>query len=148
MNNMKDKSSQAKLAIKKDNLEKDLEEAGFHKLDSSVISLKPQKIKWGKLYQAFTDKEKIEYLEKLACTMNHAAYLIQEERNNKLILVDKKDVLIESLKKNLDANNEMIQKQMTKQNEDKQKFNDAYKKLNDINKQLEKELTKCQLSQE
>ena len=145
---MKDKSSQAKLAIKKDNLEKDLEEAGFHKLDSSVISLKPQKIKWGKLYQAFTDKEKIEYLEKLACTMNHAAYLIQEERNNKLILVDKKDVLIESLKKNLDANNEMIQKQMTKQNEDKQKFNDAYKKLNDINKQLEKELTKCQLSQE
>jgi len=116
-------NSKAKLKVKHDNFQKDLIAKGFKKLDSNLISQKPPKIKWGKLYGGFNDKEKIEYLEKLASTMNHAAYLIQEERNGLLKLIDKKEDMVERAKKAMDENNEMVQIELNKVNKERQKAN-------------------------
>lgn len=120
------KTSKARQAILKDNMEKDLIAKGFHKLASKLISRKPPKIKWGKLYQKFTDKEKIEYLEKLASTMNHAAYLIQEERNQRNDLLELKEKQLIASKKALDDSNEMMQTLITDMNEYKQEVNRAF----------------------
>ena len=61
--------------------ENDLITAGFEKLDPKLLPKQPPKINWGMLYKQKSDAEKIRYLEKLASAMNHAASLIQDERN-------------------------------------------------------------------
>lgn len=122
--------SDAKKSIKYDNMKKDLISAGFRKLDDSLVSNRPPKIKWGELYKQFSDKEKIEYLQKIASTMNHAAYLIQEERNGLLKSIDKKEEQLIKMKKTIDQNMEMLQIEITKINEERQEVNKKVAKLN------------------
>lgn len=111
--------------IKSDNLQEDLVAQGFQKLDDNLISRRPPKIAWGKIYQASSQDEKIEYLEKLANTMNHAASLIQDERNQLNKLCELKEQQIEKLKEAMDANSDMLQKEVAKINEERQKFNQS-----------------------
>lgn len=117
--------SKLKDLIKSDNLQEDLIAQGFHKLDDDLIVAKPPQILWGRIYQESSDEEKIEYLEKLASTMNHAAALIQDERNQLTELCELKEQQIEKLKKAMDANNNMLQSEITKINEERQKFNQS-----------------------
>lgn len=117
--------SKLKDLIKSDNLQEDLIAQGFHKLDDKLVVAKPPKILWGKIYQASSNEEKIEYLEKLASTMNHAASLIQDERNQLNVLCELKEQQIEKLKDAMDANNNMLQSEITKINEERQKFNQS-----------------------
>ena len=117
--------SKLKDLIKSDNLQEDLIAQGFHKLDDKLIVAKPPKIAWGRIYQASSNEEKIEYLEKLASTMNHAASLIQDERNQLNKLCELKEQQIEKLKEAMDANNLMLQSEVTKINEERQKFNQS-----------------------
>ncbi len=112
---------------------------GFHRLDPKLVKTHPPKIAWGEEYREWPDARKIAYLEKLSATMNHAAYLIQEERNQLLELCTKKEEQIKSMKKALDQNNEMIQQQVTKFNE---QVNAAAAEVTSLNKRvrlLEKE---------
>jgi len=115
--------SKLKDLIKIDNLQEDLIAKGFHKLDDKLLVVKPPKILWGGIYQASSNEEKIEYLEKLAATMNHAASLIQDERNQLNKLCELKEQQIEKLKEAMDANNNMLQSEVAKINEERQKFN-------------------------
>jgi len=117
--------SELKDLIKKDNLQEDLIAQGFHKLDDKLIVAKPPKILWGKIYQASSKEEKIEYLEKLAATMNHAASLIQDERNQLNKLCELKEQQIEKMKQAMDANNNMLQSEIAKINEERHKFNES-----------------------
>lgn len=111
---------------------------GFRKLDENLIESKPPKIKWGKIYEQSTDKQKIEYLEKLAATMNHAAYLIQEERNQMLELVAKKEEQIIKLKEAMGKNMDMLTSEITKMNEQRQEFHKEVARLNKRIRELEK----------
>ncbi len=73
--------------------------------------------------------------------MNHAAYLIQEERNNLFKVEDLKEEQINSLKEAMEQNMLMLQLEITKMNSERQEFNKAYI-------ELKRELTLCQSSQE
>ncbi len=95
---------------------------GFLRLDDDLVVAKAPKIAWGDGYNMMTDAKKIKYLEKLASTMNHAAYLVQSERDDLVKLYDEKELKVRSLSESLNANNDMIQQQITKMNEEKQKF--------------------------
>lgn len=114
----------------------DLVAAGFHRLDKE-FSKRPPKIKWGAIYTKAQKQDKIPYLEKLAASMNHAAYLIQGERDQLGALCEKKEAQIQSLKKGLDQNNEMIQGQITKMNEERQLYNAAIAELRAKVRELE-----------
>ncbi len=102
--------------------EEDFVGDGFHRLDDEIVSKTPPRIQWGEGYKLMRDDQKIEYLEKLASTMNHAAYLIQGERDQLLELYDMKEKKLEAMSASLNANNDMIQQQITKMNADKQEF--------------------------
>jgi hypothetical protein len=117
----------------------DLVAKGFHRLDSKLLTNNPPKIAWGSVYVAWTDGERLSYVEKLACTMNHAAMLIQNERNQLLELCEQKEAQLTSIKRSLDANNEMIQQQVTTMNADRQKYNAAIAKLNQVVRDLKAE---------
>ena len=65
--------SEAKRLINQDNARADEIAEGFYKLDEDLIAKDPPKVKWCRLFQKFSDSEKIKYLEELEITMNHAA---------------------------------------------------------------------------
>jgi Tfp pilus tip-associated adhesin PilY1 len=104
--------------------------SGFKKLDSEIVKKNAPKINWGMKYQEQTDQKKIKYLEKLSATMNYAAFLIQEERNKLLELMEMKEAQLVSMSESLDANNEMIQQQITKMNAEKQEYHKIISGLN------------------
>lgn len=57
--------------------------------------------------------------------MNHAASLIQTERNQLNKLCELKEQQIEKMKEAMDANNNMLQSEIAKINEERQKFNQS-----------------------
>jgi hypothetical protein len=113
--------------------EQDFLGKGFHKLDENLVDRKAPKIQWGDKFQAMPDADKILYLKRLASTMNHAAYLIQNERNQLLDLMEKKELQLEAMKRSIEQNNEMIQGQITEMNANKQEY---HKKIASLNKKL------------
>ena len=112
--------------------------AGFHKLDEKILTLRPPKIQWGLIYRDWDDKKKIEYLEKLASSMNHAAALIQDERNQLNALMAKKEEQLVAMNKAIEQNNAMLQSEIGRMNAEKQEYNEAIAVLNRRIKELEK----------
>ncbi len=106
---------------------------GFERLDSEIVVKNAPKIAWGDKYKEKTDADKILYLQKLASTMNHAAFLIQNERNDLLKSLDQKERQLISIAANLEANNGMIQQQVTKMNAEKQEY---FKTIAALNKTI------------
>jgi hypothetical protein len=131
------KMSAARRKVLADNMQENLEAAGFKRLDPKVIDNDPPRIKWGELYKQFTDAEKIEYLEKLASTMNHAAYLIQGERDEVLTLCGLKEQQLEKLSSSMGKNDSMVQSEIMKMNEERQSFNKHVAELNKKIRELE-----------
>lgn len=113
--------------------EEDFIGEGFERLDKELMVANPPRIAWGKKYETKTDVEKISYLEKLASSMNHAAFIIQNERNDLLELMAIKEKQVVTMAANLDANNNMIQQQVTKMNAEKQEY---FKTIAALNKQI------------
>jgi len=124
--------SDAKDLIDKDNQQDDLVAVGFHKLDDNLVEKRPPKIAWGRLYKDFNDAEKIRYLENLASTMNNAAYLIQNERNELTRLCELKEKQIEKIKAAMDQNMIMLQSEVTIMNEQRQGYHQEVARLNGI----------------
>lgn len=112
---------------------------GFEKIDQSLILRNPPRIRWGSGYQEKSPGDKIIYLEKLASAMNHAAFLVQGERDelNRLIILKEAQLLKQS--DSVSKNNAMLQQEVTKMNTERQGFNDAVKKLNQRIRELEKD---------
>lgn len=127
--------------------EDDLVAAGFHRLDPDLIEQRPPKIKWGMVYSGkvkdpetgewWDDARRIVYLEKLAATMNHAAKLIQDERNVLLELIEKKANQLIAASEAVNRNNAMLQQQITEMNEKQQQFNTRVAELNTKIRELE-----------
>ena len=101
-----------------------------------VVEL-PPKIKWGKKFLAWDDEKKISYLTKFAEAMNHAADVIQKERDDLGRLAEKKEEQIMQMQSMLDANNDMLQSEVTQMNEYRQEVNTNIAKLNARIRELE-----------
>ena len=82
------------------------------------------------LYKEKSDKEKIEYLEKLASSMNHAIALIQEERNKLGELCELKEQQLVKIAEAVRTNNEMLQQEVTRMNAERQGYNREVARLN------------------
>ena len=117
--------------------EPDLMVEGFHRLDGRTMVAHPPKIQWGVIYKEKSDADKIKYLEKLAATMNHAAFLVQEERNSLGALCEKKEGQLQQMMTDITANNNMLQSEVTKMNEQRQGFNQEVARLNAKIRELE-----------
>ena len=110
---------------------------GFHLLDDTIIELKAPRLVETTQFAAKSDGWKYLYYRKIAATMNHAAKLIQDERDelNKAIFL-KEDKLV-SVMKQLDANNQMLVAEVTKFNEQRQSYNSEISRLNAKIRELE-----------
>jgi uncharacterized protein YukE len=119
---------------------------GFHKLDPSILTRQPPRIKWGDIYKGerrdpnhkqlgdepyfWNDKDRVEYLEKLCRTMNHAARLVQDERDQWLELCQKQEENMKIMALGVERNNAMLQAEVTKHNESRRAYNALVKELN------------------
>ncbi len=110
---------------------------GFHQLDDRLITKRPPKIVWPKEFRDQELQVQLTYMEKLANTMNHAAALIQDERNALNELLTKKEVQLVSMSKQLLANNELVQIEVTRMNKQKQGFHAEVSRLNIRIRELE-----------
>ena len=113
---------------------------GWHKLDPELTKDKAPIIAWGDRYNMWDDTRKIKYLEKLASSMNHAAFLIQNERDELNVLCENKEKMIIAMASNLDGNNGMIQQQMMKLNEERQLWNKSAADMKARIRELESEI--------
>lgn len=102
-----------------------------------VVEL-PPKIKWGEDFQKWDDSKKLSYLMKFAEAMNHAADIIQKERDELGALVERKEQQLLQMQAMLEANNTMLQAQVTEMNEYKQDCNAHAAKLNARIRELER----------
>ena len=112
--------------------------AGFRRLDGRAIVQHPPMIKWGTGYQRMTLRERIRYLERVASAMNHAAATIQGERDELNRLIALKEKQVQAAKIALDQNNDMIEREITKMNAERQRYNAAIAELRARVRELEK----------
>jgi len=112
--------------------------AGFKVLDDKLIEKRAPKIAWGKTYKSWPNDKKIDHLEKLAATMNHAAYLIQGERDELNRLCELKEGQINQMKHAIDQNNAMLQTEVTKMNEARQGYHEHIMSLTKEIKELKR----------
>lgn len=116
-----------------DNIEEDFISDGFKKLDPGVLVPKPPKIRWGEKYKSWDDVVKIQYLEKFAHSMNHAAYLMQLERDKFGKLCEVKEKQLIMLSRSSVVKDETLLQQITKMNEQKEVYN---KEMSSLKKQV------------
>lgn len=102
---------------------------GFKRLDDNILDRRPPKITWMEGFEKKEDKAKIEYLKKLASTMNNAARLIQDERDALVKLMVKKEEQLAVMQKQMRQNDEVLQKQLISMNAQKQHASDEISKL-------------------
>ena len=81
---------------------------GFERLDNNILDRRPPKITWLEGFEKKEDKVKIQYLKKLASTMNNAARLIQDERDALVQLMVKKEKQLEKMAEQLQQNNMVL----------------------------------------
>lgn len=103
---------------------------GFHKLDEGIIEARPGKIRWSDKFMERSAEDRCVYLEKLANTMNHAAYLIQNERDQLNELCDLKERQLEALNNGMRQNSNMLQQEVERMNRQRQEYHDNIKRLN------------------
>lgn len=82
----------------------------------------PPKIKWGKEYLSWPDKRKLFYAERLACSMNHAADILQKERDKIIKISIHLEKQVEQLKQSYDQQVDLMHKKMVDFNAEKQKL--------------------------
>jgi len=104
--------------------------AGFHRLDDNLIEQHPPMIQWGQLVRDMGPEARERYLQRLASTMNHAARLVQDERNALQVLCGKKEEQLIALAKAVEANNSMLHSEVTRMNEDRQQMLTTIARLN------------------
>lgn len=110
--------------------EEDFIAKGWHKLDDNLISARPPKIVFSKQFDAWPDVKKIEYLKKMASSMNQAAKLIQNERDQLNELCALKEKQIVKLSEAMRANDAMLQGEVTRMNEQRQGYHAEVARLN------------------
>lgn len=112
---------------------------GFYKIDEKHVRANPPKIKWTEKFLARPLEDQFKYVEMLARSMNQAALLIQEERDELGKLCEFKEAQLEKMKVAMDNNLLMLQTEMARLNEDRQEMLKAITQKNDRIRELEKQ---------
>ena len=110
---------------------------GFHKLDDTIIELKAPRLTELPKFAAKSEGQKYLYYRKIAATMNHAAKLISEERDELNRLIKLKEQQLIELMQQMDRNNLALAAEVTKFNEQRQSYNHTIGILNEKVKRLE-----------
>jgi len=114
---------------------------GYKKLDCIENRLKyPPKIAWGLIYQSWSDEKKIDFLEKFGASMNHAADLLQNERNALLRTCDNQEKQIIAMAKAEALNRDLLQRQITEHNTQMQELNKTVVSLHQKVREQEAEI--------
>jgi predicted nucleic acid-binding Zn-ribbon protein len=90
---------------------------------------RPPKVKWGKKFNQWDIRKQNDYLKRFAESMSHAADVIQKERNKLGKLADIKEDQLMQMQAMLDANNRMLQAEITKMNDYRQQAQQHAAKL-------------------
>ena len=101
---------------------------GFQKI--GPIEARPPKVAWGNKFKSWATEKQIAWLMKFAEAMNHAADLLQKERDELNTLCDKKEKQVSKLTEMMHQNNMMLQQEVTKFNEQRQEYNAEIARLN------------------
>ena len=115
----------------------DLLVEGFHRLDDHLLDRKAPKLT---LMSGFHDKDQatqVRYLLNLAATMNHAAKLISEERDELVKKMVLKEQQLEEQSAAMENNLSMLQTEVTRMNEQKQGFHEEVRRLSARVRELE-----------
>lgn len=98
------------------------------------------KINWGTDYLGWPPERKIEYLEKLSYTMNHAADMMQQDRNRLSDLLYLKERLINQLNADKQALQQTLERNITEHNLEKNTLAEEVvamrSELNELRKKL------------
>ena len=95
--------------------------------------MKIPQIIYGEDFEERTDSEKISYLKGLASTMNHAADLMQKERNVLAAGIERHKLLTENAEKSLTIQKAVMTNQLISGNEQIQQLS---LQIQDLQKQL------------
>lgn len=78
------------------------------------------KISWGKDYLAWPIEKRLDYAEKLAASMNHAADVLQQERNKLLNVVAHQEAQLKSNAKSYLSQGDLMHKELGSADAEKQ----------------------------
>ena len=98
---------------------------GWARLDPTKVEKRPPKIAWEPRFYEQPLEDQASYLMKLANSMNHAAKLLQDERDTLNEICWRQERQIETMNEQLSQNNLMLQTEVTRMNEERQLYNDA-----------------------
>lgn len=130
-----------KKKAKKEKSQDDWVGAGFKRLDPKLLEVNAPKIDYGMIFKnEWGDPKKISYLKSLAETMNQAAALVQVERDKLNTLCIMKEGQLVKLSASVEANNSMLQQEVTRMNAQRQGYNGELERLNLLVRKLEKSL--------
>lgn len=82
---------------------------------------KAPRIQWGEKYQEWTVEQRLEYAEELACSMNHAADVMQQERNQLLVDINHMQGNIAALQQRIEKQNMHLATTIAQHNQELQK---------------------------
>jgi hypothetical protein len=100
------------------------------------------KIQWGKEYRSWPIKKRLKFAERLADTMNHAADVIQGERDKLLVILKEKEEKLKASIKQYLAQGEMIHNKLAEADAEKQEL---YKQIVDLNKKVKLQARKIKV---
>jgi flagellar motility protein MotE (MotC chaperone) len=89
----------------------------------------PPPIRWGEEYQSWGERKKRQYAERVASAMNHAADLLQKERDERNKIIAHKEQQIKAAAKRHADLSDMIQRQITEHNAQTQQLNECIVEL-------------------
>lgn len=93
-------------------------------------------IRWGNEYMSWSLQKRLSYAERLASAMNHAADVLQQERNKLIELAKEQEKQLEENVKKYTAQGEVLHKELSSIDEEKQKL---YYQIVELTKQTNKQ---------
>jgi exonuclease VII small subunit len=112
---------------------------GFKKLKPiNGMKPKPPNINWGFEFENWKTARQLRYLKKLACAMNHAADLLQQERDELNRILFKKEQIIKDIYKKYADQTDLLNAELSTFNKNKQELLERVQNLDRQNAVLRK----------
>jgi hypothetical protein len=101
---------------------------------------KAPKIQWGGRYKEWPIERRLKYAEGLAASMNHAADVLQKERNRLVEIAEHQERQLKGKTRNLAAQGDMLQNEMNHHNSKQQELYELIVELQKTIKQQKKRI--------
>lgn len=101
----------------------------------------PPQIAWGEEYKSWPIEKRLDYAEKLASSMNHAADLLQEERNRLLEIATQQEIKLKAYAKSHLEQGNLVQRELAAADVEKQQLYQEIVQLKAQVKNLQSQVT-------